>query len=349
MAVARAGDRDALLAHAQVRKERGLHLRAPDLPAEVHRADRGLAGGQRRDAPGGAALADGQRRGVPAAQGVQRGLHAREGKGRRPGAHVLRRGGRLAHLHRARVGRLGLVIAQSLLRQGRHAARVRVEPGLDRLPLAEDDQAARLLDRLADAVVHLVHVVGLRLADVRGELRARVPGAAVLDKAQRERARDDGLRLERLQRPVVVHLARQDPGQIALKVHGLHDLFLRQVHLDQRHPVVPDGELLRERIIGRRLRGGRRRGRGRGGGSRPQGGRGSGRAPARRCGAGAARQREGEQEQKQRAFHFLRKPLSRRAGGKPDARSGPSIPGPRHFLARALEKHLARRKANCYH
>ena len=89
-------------------------------------------------------------------------------------------------------------------------------------------------------------------------------------------------------------------------------------------------------------------------------GAGAAEAAARREGEGAGELPPGDVEQAQpvseRAsksrssvrFIFSENPFPG-ARGNPNARSGPSIPGPRHFLARALEKHLARRKANCYH
>ena len=126
---------------------------------------------------------------------------------------------------------------------------MRVEPCLNRLTLTENYLPARLFHRAAHGVVDGRQIVCLRFIDVGGKLRAVVLGAAVRNEAQGEGARDDGLRLERFDGPIVVHLACDYAHQVAFQIHRLYRADVRAINLRQRQPLAVQRQLFRQCVV----------------------------------------------------------------------------------------------------
>ena len=133
------------------------------------------------------------------------------------------------------VARLGLFVIQPLLGARRQPAGMGVEPRIGQLAARVEHLAARLLHRLADARVHARRVIRLRLLDVRGDIRAVVHGFLLGDELQHKRARQNRLRLERLQRPISRHFPGQHGGQIILDGQGFQRLAFHVVDPEHRH------------------------------------------------------------------------------------------------------------------
>ena len=97
-----------------------------------------------------------------------------------------------------------------------------------------------------DAAVHLAAVV-----------RVQVEAPAGMHRRQRVRARRDGLRLERGERPAVRHLVADDAAHVVLEVDGVDGGELPAVAVDDEDAVVGAAVELDRRAVA--VEGGRRR------------------------------------------------------------------------------------------
>ena len=102
-----------------------------------------------------------------------------------------------------------------------HPAGMGVEPGVGKgAVICQEDDAAGLVHGGENAGIHGVGVIGLRLGDIGGDIRAGVTALLLGDELQHIGAGEDGLRFEGLHGPVGGHLARNDSGYVAFHVHA---------------------------------------------------------------------------------------------------------------------------------
>jgi len=238
-------DRDLSAVYVDRLDQRALHLVRAEADPKRRRGDGLSVDDQRLRAAGAALLADLDGLNVP---GLGAGVLASRGEFLRAERHrplldVVRRVVGIRRVRHGQVRRVALLELERDARQLRLAARVRVEPRLRELALIAHHEALRLLDGLADVFIDVDLAVRLRLADVRGDVRALVLRVLRLDEFQNKRAGEDRLRLQRLRRPVVFHLAREHAHHVGLQIHLGDGLRLGVVDLQNRHAALVRLEL----------------------------------------------------------------------------------------------------------
>ena len=134
-------------------------------------------------------------------------------------------------------------LAEDLGRVERRAAGRRVEEGVDRLPLPEQDLPLRRLDGRRRAGM----LAGDAAVDLAAHVGVEVEGLAGDPVRERVRARRDGLRLQRLVGPRARHLLRDDTLEVLLEPDDVDRVELLARHRDGDLAAVGPVDLERRR------------------------------------------------------------------------------------------------------